>query len=418
LRVLLLGSGARTHALANRILVSDGEVWCIPMVELWQSDPRIHAGPADADLEEIAKWAVEAGIQLVVGMDEYSAFGDARACFEAQNLVYFGPSRAAAVLERSKLHTRRILEELGFEQPKLLGFITDCTDAAPPGSFPVVLKLDRSASARGVRLVKDPLEYAESFRALVDEHAASGADEPFTVLLEEFVSGFEVTFAVLAGKNDIVELPPVRDYKHFGEGDRGPLTSGMGGYSPVPSLAPGWKTFARELFTRVLDHMRRNGDEYAGYLNANVIYVDGRWVVLEFNCHMGDPDLELLLPQIDGDIALILHGLAVGSTVAQEIVRPTPSVAVSLVQPCYPASAERPGDVVLEPESHSDDVYLFTACRIRGRLSPLGGRVMLACATSPSFPEAVRKAYRAASAAHAANPRLVYRRDLGLEVME
>jgi phosphoribosylamine--glycine ligase len=418
MRVLLLGSGARTHALANRILASDGEVWCIPMVELWQSDPRIHAGPADADLGEVAKWAAEAGIHLVVGMDEYSAFDDAGACFEAQDLVYFGPSRAAAVLERSKLRSRRVLEELGFELPPLLGVITDPTDVAPPASFPVVLRLDRSASARGVRLVKDPLGYAASFRALVDEHAASGADEPFAVLVEDFVSGFEVTFAVLAGKNDIVELPPVRDYKHFDEGDRGPLTSGMGGYSPVPSLAPGWEAFAHELFTRVLDYMRHNGDEYAGYLNANAIHADGRWVVLEFNCHMGDPDLELLLPQIDGDIASILHDLAVGSRVAEEVVRPMPSVAISLVQAGYPAPVERSGGVVLEPDSYADDLYLFTARRIHDHLFPLGGRVMLACATSPSFSEAVRKAYRTARAAHVVNPTLVYRRDLGLEAME
>jgi phosphoribosylamine--glycine ligase len=252
----------------------------------------------------------------------------------------------------------------------------------------------------------------------VDEHAASGADEPFAVLVEDFVSGFEVTFAVLAGKNDIVELPPVRDYKHFDEGDRGPLTSGMGGYSPVPSLAPGWEAFAHELFTRVLDYMRHNGDEYAGYLNANAIHADGRWVVLEFNCHMGDPDLELLLPQIDGDIASILHDLAVGSRVAEEVVRPMPSVAISLVQAGYPAPVERSGGVVLEPDSYADDLYLFTARRIHDHLFPLGGRVMLACATSPSFSEAVRKAYRTARAAHVVNPTLVYRRDLGLEAME
>ncbi len=418
MRVLLLGSGARTHALADRIVESGGEVWCIPKVELWQSNSRIHAGLQCSDLGEVAKWAAEAGIHLAVGMDEYSAFADAGAYFEAQRIVYFAPSQAAAVLERSKLHSRRILEALGVEMPELLDVITEPTAPTVPRSFPVVLRLDRSASARGVRFARDPLEFADSFNALVRVHRAGDEAEPFTVLVEEFVSGFEVTFAVFAGTNGFVELPPVRDYKYLAEGDHGPLTSGMGGYSPVPSLAPGWEAFCRDLFARVLEYMRCSGFEYTGYLNANVIHANGRWVVLEFNCHMGDPDLGLLLPQIDGNVALLMHDLAVGSDIPAGVVRPTPSIAVSLVQAGYPTSAARPDEVIRQPDSHVDDLYLYTARRVRERLVPTGGRVLLACATSPSFRQAVRRVYRAALAAHIVNPALVYRRDLGLETLE
>lgn len=417
MRVLLLGSGARTHALARRILDSGGEVWCIPMVELWQPDPRIHAGPIHADPGEVAKWAADAGIHLAVGVDETAAYADAAAYFEAQNIVYFAPSRAAAALERSKLHSRRVLEALGFELPELLRVVTDPADAEPPGPFPVVLRLDRSPSARGVRVARDPREYAESLSSLACVHAAGGAG-PFTVLVEEFASGFEVTFAIFAGRNGIIELPPVRDYKYLAEADHGPLTSGMGGYSPVPSLSAGWAAFSRELFTRVLDYLLRRGITYVGYLNANVIYAGGRWIVLEFNCHMGDPDMGILLPQIDGNIALIMHDLASGSGSPGEIVRPRPSVGISLVRNGYPISAARPGEALSQPDSHAGSLYLFTARRMRHCLFPTGGRVLLACATSQFFRQAVQQAYSTAVAAHVANPTLVYRRDLGLEAME
>jgi phosphoribosylamine---glycine ligase len=418
MRVLLLGLGARAHALTERLLKSGDEIWCTPMVELWRSDPRVHAAPIHPELGALATWAADTGIELVVGLDEYSAYDDAAAYFRARGIVYFGPTRAAAHLEQSKLHARRLLEALGFELPALLRIATDPNDAVAPEAFPVVLRLDSSASARGVRFAKDAREFADSFNDLVRVHATSGSTERFGILVEEYVAGFEVTFAVFAGRKSMLELPPVRDYKYLEEGDRGPLTSGMGGYSPVPALAPGWEAFQRGLFERVLDHLEREGSLYVGYLNANVVFTNGRCVVLEFNCHMGDPDLVLLLPQIDGNIALIMHGLAVGAGHSGTMVRPKPSVAVSLAERGYPTRAARQSRAIKRPDAATERLFLFGARRIGDRLFPTGGRVLLACATSGSFREAIQGTYETAAAAQLANPALVFRRDVGLEAME
>jgi len=340
MRILVLGSGAREHALAWRLARDEGshELRIAPgnggtdavaerVADLDPLDPVAvarHAGRERYDL-------------VVIGPEAPLAAGVADALAQA-GIPAFGPSRAAARLESSKAYAKSQMLRAGVPTPTSRAF-TDADDALGHLSglgAPPVVKADWLAAGKGVIVPETHEEAAEAVRALF-AGAAAGA----TLVLEDRLAGREVSVFALVSGEVAVPLGAARDYKRLGDGDAGPNTGGMGAYAPVPWFGTGdVEGTLATVFEPIAWRMARDGTPYRGVLYAGLMLTDSGPMVLEFNARFGDPEAQVLLPVLDGDLAAALHGTAAGDRGAMEdavaLARDRAAVGVVLASEAYP----------------------------------------------------------------------------------
>jgi phosphoribosylamine--glycine ligase len=399
-RVLLIGSGGREHALGWKLARSGrvAELLSLPGNPGLRSLGPVIEGVSPSDPGAVAAVArLHRADLVVVGPEAPLAAGVVDALARL-GIPAFGPSRAAARLESSKAFAKQVMVEAGVPTAAAWTFTERGPAlahlAAHPG--PYVVKADGLAAGKGVLVTADRAAAAAWVdRCLGGGFGAAGS----TVVIEEHLAGPEVSvFALCAGEEAVV-LEPARDYKRLGDGDTGPNTGGMGCYSPVPDLPPGLPGQVVESVLRpVLRRLVAAGTPYTGFLYAGLVLTTEGPRVLEFNVRLGDPETQVVLPRLEDDLIDLLEA-ALGGRLAGVTPRWSPAAAVDVVLAAagYPEAAESGVPVGL-PEP-AEDVLVFhsgTAIAPDGMLVSAGGRVLNLVGLGGTLDEAREKAYAAA----------------------
>jgi len=402
MKVLIVGSGGREHALAwkiagdpraPKVYAAPGSAGIAAVAECVAIDPM--------DLDGLAAFAAREGIDLTVVGPEAPLAAGIVDVFRAAGLRVFGPDRRGAELEASKAFTKRLLVEAGVPTAEYGEF----TEAAPARAFaatlgfPVVVKADGLAAGKGVVICADQ---GEADRAIADmlEGAAFGAAGR-RIVVEEFLVGEEASFMAITDGKVALPLASSQDHKAVFDGDRGPNTGGMGAYSPAPCVTPEVAdALLRDVIEPTVRTLAARGIDYRGVLYAGVMLTAKGPKVLEYNVRFGDPECQALLMRLRSSI-LDLFDAAIDATLATHRLQwdPGTSVCVVMAAEGYPAEPRR-GDAIrgLDAAAELDGVQVFHAGTARdgeGGWVTAGGRVLGVCAVGERVADAVAKAYQA-----------------------
>jgi phosphoribosylamine--glycine ligase len=398
-RILILGSGAREHAIA-RALAAEGvghELVVAPGNAGIASTARVE--PVDAtDPVAVVALAAATGAELVVVGPEAPLVAGVADALRERGIPVFGPDRAAAALEGSKAFAKRIMAAAGVPTGRAVHVATvDDLDAAlDTTGAPYVVKADGLAAGKGVLVTED--------RAAARAHALHWL-ESGPVLLEEFLTGREVSLFFVSDGTVALPLSPAQDFKRLQDGDAGPNTGGMGAYSPLPWLAAafgGEDRFVAQVRSTIAEpviaRLAAEGTPFVGLLYCGLI-VDGTAVrVIEFNARFGDPETQVVLPRLASPLSALLSGAALGALadVPAPAFRPDAAVGVVLASAGYPGDPElgAPIEGLAEadalPAVHVD--HAATAAD-GDALVATGGRVLTVVGTGADVAAARRAAY-------------------------
>jgi phosphoribosylamine---glycine ligase len=418
-KVLIIGSGGREHALGWAILQDRPEtdlLFCPGNAGTERVGRNISGSPVD--LESMARLARDERIDLVVVGPEAPLTAGLVDRLEADGVAVFGPSARAAVIEGSKVFAKTLLRDHGIPTPEFQSFSepSEAMAAATRGPFPVVIKADGLAAGKGVVVARDGPEAERAVRAMMEDRALGAAGE--RVLVESFVEGEEVSAFALARGEEFRLLPFSQDHKRLGEGDTGPNTGGMGAWAPFTSRDPGLRrVVADEIIAPTLAALARGGRPFHGLLYAGLMLVQGRPTVLEFNCRFGDPETQAVLPLLGKGLLAALHAVATGEGPIPELPLRTDgeaAVTVALVSGGYPG--EYRSGLPIEGLANAegmDGVTVFHAGTRRhgGRVVTAGGRVLGVTGCGAGLAEARRRAYEGVSMIGFAG--MAFRRDIG-----
>lgn len=412
MRILLVGAGGREHALGWKLAQSGrvSELISLPGSPGLAGLGAVVEGVDPLDVGAVAALSRIHAVDLVViGPEAPLAAGLADAV-AGLGIPVFGPTRAAARLESSKAFAKQVMAEAGVPTGRSWTF-TDREAAHAhirDGSGPYVVKADGLAAGKGV-VVTDAADEAHSWvdRCFDGGFGAAGA----IVVIEEFLAGTEVSIFALCSGTAAVALAPARDYKRLRDRDEGPNTGGMGAYSPVPDLPAGLIT---ETMTTVivptLEAMAARGHPYTGFLYAGLILTTEGPRVLEFNVRLGDPETQVVLPRLEGDLVDLIESTMAG---APDTPTWSSSAAVEVVlaadgYPDHPVKGAR----IRNLAGLADDVIVFHAgTRLQGKaLVADGGRVLNLVGVGDTLAGAREAAYTAVSAV--AWPGARYRTDI------
>ncbi|NJC68905.1 phosphoribosylamine--glycine ligase [Planosporangium thailandense] len=386
MRVLLVGSGGREHALATA-LAADPSVTslvCAP------GNPGMAAlgevVPVDVtDVDAVADLAVRVGADFVVIGPEQPLVAGVADAVRATGVPCFGPSRAAARLEGSKAFAKEIMQAANVPTARSRVCVDAAETAAALDEFgaPYVVKDDGLAAGKGVVVTSD--------RQAALDHAAA-CDR---VVVEEYLSGPEVSLFVVTDGAAALPLLPAQDFKRVGEGDTGPNTGGMGAYAPLPWAPAG---LVDDVMTDVvhptLAALRERGTPFAGLLYVGLAITPDGPKVIEFNCRFGDPETQVVLALLETPLAGLLHAAATGTLAAHPPLRWRSGSAVTVVVAAenYPGTP-RKGDVITGADGVPGVIHAGTARRDDGALVSAGGRVLCCTATGPDLAAARAGAY-------------------------
>ncbi|MBN2362457.1 MAG: phosphoribosylamine--glycine ligase [Deltaproteobacteria bacterium] len=426
--VLVIGSGGREHALAcalarssrvRRVLVCPGNGGTTALPSADGASIEAVAAPLSGagDLAPLIALARDRRVALtVVGPEAPLAAGIVDA-FGAAGLRCFGPTAACARIESSKAWAKALMARAGVPTPRCQVFddYTSAREHLRRVDHPVVIKASGLAAGKGVALPED-LEQAEQalIQIMVERRHGAAGDR---VLIEERVAGIEVSMLALCDGRRARLLPAAQDHKRLDDGDRGPNTGGMGACAPVAVVTPELRCAVEQrVFQPVLDLLQAEGTPYVGVLYAGLMLTAAGPQVLEFNCRFGDPEAQVLLPLLAGDLVAAIDACLDGA-LAPEHVRCTGQAAAAVVLAAsgYPGSPRR-GDAIegVAAAARIEGVTVFHSgtARRAGELVTDGGRVLSVTGVGSDLARALDRAYRGAACIRFTG--MQYRRDIGV----
>ncbi len=403
MRVLVVGGGGREHALVHSFARSPHaeRIFCAPG-NAGTAGIADNIGVGSEDLPALLEFASREGVDLtVVGPEAPLVLGIAD-LFEEHGLRVFGPSQAAARLEGSKVFAKEMLGAGGVATGAYSRHETAASAAAhlAGASYPLVIKADGLAAGKGVLICADAAAAEAAVEACFVAREFGDAGD--VLIIEEYLTGAEVSLLVLCDGKDALPLAPAQDYKRIFAGDQGPNTGGMGSYCPVPGFEQKAIDAAMEhVVEPVVAALRKRDIVYRGVLYAGLIVTEAGVKVLEFNCRFGDPETQAVLPRLDGDLLEMCAAASAGALAGVKAAwKPQECVTVVMASAGYPASSHK-GDLIegLDAAGALDDVTVFhagTALR-GGDVVTAGGRVLAVSALGHGFAEARERAYEGVS---------------------
>lgn len=398
MRVLLIGSGAREHALGWKLAQSQRvtSLFCLPGNPGLGAVGTVIGGFDSADPAAVAAVARVYAIDIVVVGPEAPLAAGVADGLAAVGVPCFGPTQRAARLESSKTYAKELMDRAGVATPRWWSF-SDAEKAhahldAQAGPF--VVKADGLAAGKGV-LVTSDLTAAHDWvdKCQRGDFGMTGRQ----IVVEEFAPGREVSVFALCAGDAILPLAPARDYKRLRDGDLGPNTGGMGAYSPVNDLPDGFvDEIVRTVFKPVLETMAVEDNPYLGFLYAGLIIGDEGISVLEFNCRLGDPETQVVLPRLQTDLIDIVEAGVDGRLSACSLSwSEQAAVGVVLATAGYPERSVG-GQVIHGLPEATQDCVLFHGSTTGSVVEPVtaGGRAINVVGLGPSVGDARATAYR------------------------
>jgi phosphoribosylamine--glycine ligase len=405
MKILVIGSGGREHALAWKLAQSPRvqNVIVAPGNAGSATEPNCENAPANTVEQWVALARNERVGLTVVGPEAPLAAGVVDA-FRAEGLRIFGPSRAAAQLESSKDFAKAFMKRHGIPTAAYESF-TDATAAheyIDRKGAPIVIKADGLAAGKGVVVAETVAEA----HAAVDMMLAGNAfgDAGARVVIEEFLDGEEASFIVMVDGKHVLTMASSQDHKRLLDGDQGPNTGGMGAYSPAPIVTPALHArIMREIILPTVSGMARDGIPYTGFLYAGVMVdAQGNPKTLEFNCRFGDPETQPIMMRLKSDfVDLVEHGInGTLDTVDAEWDRRV-ALGVVLAAHGYPDNP-RNGDAITGLTPGCADAHVFHAGTVTRNESIMtaGGRVLCVTALGDTVKIAQKRAYEVAETIH------------------
>ena len=424
MNILLLGSGGREHALAWKMAQSP---------EL----TKLYIAPGNAgtsangtnvrldlnDFESIGQFSLEHKIDMIVVGPEVPLVEGIRDYFtnrgELKDIIIVGPDKEGARLEGSKDFAKTFMQKYDIPTAAYQTFSTGETkdgfaflESMKP---PYVLKADGLAAGKGVIISDDIDEARNTLADMIDKKKFGKASA--RVVIEAFLSGIEVSVFVLSDGKNYVILPEAKDYKRIGEGDTGLNTGGMGSISPVPFAD---KEFMDKVEARIIkptiDGLIEENIHYQGFIFFGLINVDGNPMVIEYNCRLGDPESEAVIPRIKSDLLPLFAALK-DQSLDQHTLEFIPDAAASvfLVSGGYPEAYEK-GAVMTGLEKVSDSILFHAGTKMQdGNIVTSGGRVIAVTSFGKTISEALAVSYKNVKNIHF--DKMNYRTDLGKDLM-
>ena len=404
LRLLVIGSGGREHALVWKLAQSPRAA-------------RVYGAPGNAgiaahatcvpisssDLEGLADFAQQEGVDLTVVGPELPLASGIADLFAERGLRVFGPRRNAALLESSKIWCKELLARYEIPTGNFISFSVaeEALSYLEMADLPVVVKADGLAAGKGVTVARTRNEAQEAVRQAMVEGVFGESGR--RVLVEEYLEGQEVSVMALCDGERLYPLAPAQDHKRINDGDQGPNTGGMGCYSPVPVLTEElWQEAMERIMLPTVRALATEGRPYVGCLYGGLVLTREGLRVLEFNCRFGDPEAQVALPRLEADLVDLLEAAVEGELPEGER-REGDSAAVCVVMASrgYPGEYET-GKLIhgLETAAEMADVIVFHAAtkQTDEGLVTAGGRVLGVTGLGPGLPEAIQAAYRGVNA--------------------
>ncbi len=403
MKILVIGGGGREHALAWKLANDSNkpDIFCAPG-NAGTTGVATNLDIGAEDIDKLTEWAKDNRPDLTVVGPEVPLCKGLADNLIAEGLKVFGPTKDAAQMEGSKVFAKDVMDAGGVPTASSRKFTNseEALEYLLAGKHPVVIKAEGLAAGKGV-IICNTMEEAEK---AIEEVVVSKVfgDAGNRVLIEEFLDGEEASILALVDGENIVMLASSQDHKRAFDNDEGPNTGGMGAYSPAPVITDDmWPAIKEQVFERTLAELKKRGIVYKGILYAGLMITADGLKVLEFNCRFGDPETQVVLPRIAGDLAPALEACADG-TLKEELIswKDDPCVSIVMAAGGYPGSYEK-GKVItgLEQANALDNVIVFHAGTKEddGNIVTSGGRVLGVTALGKDLQTAVKQAYAAVS---------------------
>lgn len=414
MKILIIGNGGREHALAwkvsqspqvEEVFVAKGNAGIASIATQVEIEPT--------DIPSLVAFAQERAIDLtIVGPEEPLCLGVVDA-FEAAGLVIFGPNRHCAQFEGSKDFTKQFLvrHQIPTATYETVTSYEEGIRVTESLSLPIVLKADGLALGKGVVIAQTREEVKETLDSMMNHHQFGAAGHQ--VVIEEYLTGEEISLLCLVSHNKLFPLDMAHDYKKAEEGDQGLNTGGLGGYSPANSLATDLHQGIQTLLAQIEYGLESEGFDFTGVLFVGLMVDHHQPKVLEFNVRFGDPETQVLLPRLESDLVELIQK-AIANNLNEHDLQWSPqhSVGVVLHSKGYPQTFDKNHPIELPPSIASDQLLFHNGTeKIEDTIVNIGGRVLTAVGLGSSRAMARERAYELVKQIKSSN--LSYRQDIG-----
>jgi len=416
--VMILGSGGREHALAWKISQSPqcGHLYVAPG-NAGTSDVAVNLDLDISDFGKIRESIDRCQIEYLIVGPEAPLVAGIYDYFLDHPVKVIGPSKAASVMEGSKAFANAFMEQYKIPTASSKNFtidnIQEAYDFIDQQKSKIVLKADGLAAGKGVLILDDKAEAKVEIKKMLD---GKFGDASATVVIEEFLDGLEFSVFVATDGEAYTLLPIAKDYKRIGEGDTGLNTGGMGAISPVPFVDD---IMMEKVVTRIIEPtikgLKNRQLDYKGFVFIGLINVGGEPYVIEYNCRLGDPETEVVLPRIESDLMDVIIAIHNGTLSETNIVtNPKTAATIMLVSGGYPEAYKKGKEIIID-QSESDSIF-FHAGTIKKEYSTLtnGGRVIAVTSIRDNHTEAVQSSITAIENIHFED--MHYRKDIGFDL--
>ena len=421
-KVLLVGSGGREIALLRALLKSSlkPEVIVAPGSDAMRDDAICHEVAVD-DIPAMVELAKNEDVDLcIIGPEVPLAMGLADALID-EGISVFGPTRAAARIESSKTYAKDLMMRAGVPTARYETFshLADALEALEDWPYPLVIKENGLKAGKGVAIVKSK-EEAEAHISTLD------ITDELPLLLEEFLEGYEFSLICLVAGRNFIPLPVAQDYKAIYDHQQGPNTGGMGAVSPIARLdAELYQESIEKVIKPILRAMEEDGEPFTGFLYAGLMATENGVQVIEFNARMGDPEAEVILPRLQGDLLSAIKNLMATDTPPDSTawetefpLDPQTSLGVVLSSPGYPGAVTSypliPDEFLDEAISEGIEAIHMGTKRVSGGYQAAGGRVLMLTCTGADIADCRSKIYGFLEEHKGLISDFHYRTDIGL----